>query len=233
MMDIEKVAFFGGIQTAFPMMIKFASIFPIPFFREVIDSGRRIMQYSNESIQRYRRHVITEPSNPKPTLFTKLFRAGEEGMSDDEIESEAQAFIIGGSDTISNTLTYLVWSVCRDVEIKQKLVADLAQLPNDFRDQDLRSLPYLNQVVAEALRLYAAAPSALPRSVPSGGATLAGYWIPGGVTVSTQAYSLHRDPAAFPQPDKFDPARWERPTKAMKEAYMPFGGGTRSKLSAS
>jgi cytochrome P450 len=229
MMDLERVAFFGGIRTAFPTLIKIASILPIPLFRQVFDSGNRIIQYSEDSIQRYKRHVVAEPSNPKLTVFTKILGAGEEGMSDAEINSEAQALIIGGSDTTANTLTYLVWSVCRDIQIKRMLAAELAQLPEDFGDQDLRSLPYLNQVIAETLRLYAAAPSALPRSVPRGGAKLAGYWIPAGVTVSTQAYGLHRDPAVFSQPEKFDPARWERPTKAMKEAYMPFGGGSRSK----
>lgn len=171
---------------------------------------------------------MAEPNNVKPTLFTHLYRAGDEGMSDVEIKSEAQAYIIAGSDTTSSTLTYLVWAVCRDQQIKHKLTAELRTLPEDFLDQDIKNLPYLNQVITETLRLYAAAPSSLPRVVPQSGAKLAGHCIPGGFTVSTQAYSLHRDPIVYTDPEKFDPSRWERPTKEMRDAFMPYGGGTRS-----
>lgn len=54
------------------------------------------------------------------------------------------------------------------------------------------------QVINEALRLHSAVPSALPRRVPPEGATLGGYYIPGGTTVSTQAYTLHRHRELFP-----------------------------------
>lgn len=47
--------------------------------------------------------------------------------------------------------------------------------------------------------------------------------------MSTQCWSLHRHPGAFPDPEAFLPERWEKPTKAMKDIYMPFGGGSRSK----
>jgi hypothetical protein len=29
--------------------------------------------------------------------------------------------------------------------------------------------------------------------------------------------------------NSFNPERWENPTKAMKDAFFPFGGGSRSK----
>ena len=52
--------------------------------------------------------------------------------------------------------------------------------------------------------------------------------VPAGAVVSTQAYSMHHDPDLFPDPDRFWPERWERPTKAMRDAFMPFGGTSRS-----
>ncbi|PHH68563.1 hypothetical protein CDD83_6043 [Cordyceps sp. RAO-2017] len=51
--------------------------------------------------------------------------------------------------------------------------------------------------------------------------------MPAGTVVAAQAFTLHRDPAVFPAPDDFDPDRWEAPTKAMADAYMPFGRGPR------
>ena len=141
------------------------------------------------------------------------------------------AYIVAGSDTTANTLTYLVWAVCRHPEVKAALVTELETLPaSGFGDGELKQLPYLNQVVEETLRLYSAAPSTLPRRVPPGGAVLAGHWLEGGTTVSSQAYTLHRDPETFSFPDNFNPSRWERPTKDMKDAFFAFGGGSRGKL---
>lgn len=99
----------------------------------------------------------------------------------------------------------------------------------EYSDHELQDLPYLNQTIEEALRLHPAAPSALPRIVPQEGAAFAGNYLPGGSTVSTQPYSLHRNPSAFPNPERFDPSRWAAPTKDMKDSMMPFGGGSRSK----
>lgn len=58
---------------------------------------------------------------------------------------------------------------------------------------------------------------------------LGGHFVPEGSTVSTQAYTLHRDPAVFLDPQIFWPQRWESPNQEMKDAFMPYGGGTRGK----
>ncbi|GMF70871.1 unnamed protein product [Aspergillus oryzae] len=196
------ISVIGGIRASFPILVKLATLLPLPIFKEVNASGNRVFGYATESINRYKRLLAENPENPKPTVFTKLYNAGEEGLPDNEIRDDAQSFIVAGSDTTANTLTYLVWAVCRDPQIKKKLVDELAEIRDDFTDEDLRSLPYLNQVINEALRLYPAVPSALPRSVPPKGTTMGGHWIPGGSTVSTQLYSLHRDPVAYPDPEK-------------------------------
>lgn len=149
-----------------------------------------------------------------------------------EIRDEAMIYILAGSDITALTLTYLVWAVCRDGAIRKMLVDELAGLTRvgGLDDAELRRLPYLSLVIDEALRLYASAPAGLPRVVPPGGATLAGYSLPGGTVVSTQAYSYHRIESIFPDPARFDPSRWKGRTKEMRDASMPWGGGSRSKF---
>lgn len=175
------------------------------FFQGIRQAAFRLLLYGEQSIQRYRKQMALQPDNPKPTLFTKLFNAGQDGLPDAAIKDEAVNFIIAGSDTTAITLTYLVWAVCRDSKVRESLLRDLAALPEDFSDRETLQLPYLDHVINETLRVYAPVPTGLPRTVPNGGATLAGHWIPAGVTVTTQAYSLHRHPSVFPHPERYSP----------------------------
>ena len=214
-------------------MAKIGLYIPIPGFRDTTDVVRKNIQFAEDSLKRYQSLVEKDPENPPPTLFTKLFKGEEDDiLTMKEIRDEAMIYILAGSDTTALTLTYLVWAVCRDAAIRRTLVDELAgKLPRGggFDDAELRRLPYLNQVIDEALRLYASAPAGLPRVVPSGGATLAGYQLPGGTVVSTQAYSMHRIEGIFPDPEVFDPSRWAGATKEMRDASMAWGGGSRSK----
>ncbi|KFG86111.1 putative cytochrome P450 [Metarhizium anisopliae] len=226
--DLEEVGVLSAVRIAFPRVIAFARKYPLPIFQKNVEQARRILGYAEQSLQRYQSLIDQSPEVPKQIFVTKMFKAREdEKLSFSEIVINAQGLIVAGSDTTSNSLTYLLWSVCRRPELRDALVKELRTLPDDFTEHDLRELPLLGQCVEETLRLYSAAPALLPREVPQGGVQLGGYWLPGGTTVATQAYTMHRHPDIFPNPDEFNPYRWAAPTKAMKEAFMPFGRGPR------
>lgn len=146
-----------------------------------------MIRYADESIARYRNLLTSDPYSVKWTLFTKVFQdhGKEEGLSPVELRGNASAYIIAGSDSTAVTLTYLVWSVCRDPKVKAALLAEFRTLPADFTIANLRDMSYLNAVIDETLRLYSGIQSALPRWVPDSGDNIAGYWLPGGTTVCT------------------------------------------------
>ncbi|CAJ2504798.1 Uu.00g121920.m01.CDS01 [Anthostomella pinea] len=225
--DLKTLAKFSGIRATFPFLIKLGHHVNIPFIKDAIENRRRTVEYAEQSIARHYRIVEEQGKEAKPTLLSKLYKAGDDGMAFHEIRANATAYIVAGSDTAANTLTYLVWMVCKHAEVKAKLVQELQQLPASYGYHDVKSLPYLNLVIDETLRLYSAAPAGLPRDVPAGGAEFLGYYIPAGYTVSTGAYSMHRNPAVFPDPERFEPSRWADPTRDMKDSFVPFGGGSR------
>ncbi|KAI9924870.1 hypothetical protein MW887_006727 [Aspergillus wentii] len=225
--DLQQGIRFGALQTQFPASFKLLGYLQLPMLKQGYEAFGRLGMYAKDSIQRYKSMIESNPTNPKTTFFTKLFNAKADGLSDIEIQNEAQSFIIAGSDTTANTLTYIVWSVSRNDKVKARLLHELRSLPDGFGYEDLRKVPYLDCVITETLRLYAPSPSSLPRVVPPEGAELANYRIPGGTTVSSQAWSLHRDPVVFPNPQQWIPSRWENPSKEMQDAMMPFGAGSR------
>ena len=75
-------------------------------------------------------------------------------------------------------------------------------LSDNFTDAELERLPVLHAVIEETLRLYGAAPTPLPRVVPTGGIQLGGYHLPAGTDVATQSWTLHRDPENFSNPER-------------------------------
>jgi cytochrome P450 len=92
----------------------------------------------------------------------------------------------------------------------------------------LDTLLYLNSIIDETFRLYTPISQSLSHTVPAGGTSnLCGYNLPPGTTVSTQAYTFHRDPASYPDPLRFNPDRWFNPTKEMKDAFFAWGTGSR------
>lgn len=185
-----------------------------------------LMQYGQkavrESIQR------GESTN----LFGKIIAEAGKGEAIDEVDvtHEATALIVAGSDTTGITLTYLIWAVLSRPQLCAALTEELSSLSENYNDQELEEKTLLNAVINETLRLYGAAPGSLPRSVPKEGVSLGDYYLRPGTTVSTQAYTIHRDGEIFVQPDTFDPSRFlgEKGKKeAGNAAFHPFGAGSR------
>lgn len=103
---------------------------PIPGFAENTDVVQKNVQYATESLQRYQNLVEKNPDRPVPTLFTRLFKGEEEDvLTFKEILDDASVYILAGSDTTAITLTYLVWRVLRDREIRDRLVQEVQKLP--------------------------------------------------------------------------------------------------------
>lgn len=213
----------------------------LPIFPKSSANARKLRQHAADAVRRHYKLVENDSSNASQrlTLFSKLYKAREdESMSFLEIRDHAQIYLTAGTSTTAGTLTYLVWSVCRQERIRTKLVASLrAHLKSqgleegDFTEYDhIKGLPYLECVIKETLRLYPAVPHGMPRVVPVGGARIAGgYFLPEGTNVAAQAYSLHRNTEVWgPDAEEFVPERWEEQIKKMKDSFLPFGGGSRS-----
>ncbi|KAJ9665637.1 hypothetical protein H2201_004329 [Coniosporium apollinis] len=229
--DLETAMMISGMRSELQPLLKIASYLPLRSLRHALAIDERLNSYGHEAIQNHKAYIATRQGPGATSLFSKFLDPKKnQELSDAEIEQEASNLIVAGSDTTAVSLTYLIWAVLRpdNNHIREKLMDEISTLPLDARGSDLTSLQYLKAVVDEALRLYGAAPGSLPRIVPGAGTVLGPYHIPGGVTVSTQAFTIHRDPNIFRDPERFDPSRWENPTQEMRDAFSPFGAGSRT-----
>ncbi|KAI0433186.1 cytochrome P450 [Xylaria sp. FL1042] len=229
--DLRSIGYLASISSQLVYMMPVLWHVPLPALGGSVKAlAARLKVYANVQLQ-HLKEAMEGQDGGRALLFSKLVRGATvdgESLTETEIRNDAEAYIIAGSDTTSNTLAFLTWALCNQPELKDQLVEELRTLPANFTADDLKLLPFLNRCITEGLRRFPVVPGGLPRYVPREGADLAGYWLPGGITVTTQSWTLHRNPEVFPNPDQYNPARWENPTKEMKDSMLAFGGGSRA-----
>ena len=190
----------NAIAWHFPYLYFILKYTPIRAIQDAVTASRLLYAEGQAAVTNSR-----DTSSVKNLFANVLAQAekSEGGLTDEEIFVEAGSFCIAGTDTTGNTLTYLIWAVLKQPELQKALQEEVGGVKEPLSDVELAKLPVLNAVIAETLRLYGAAPGALLRVAPPEGAVLGGYTVPGGTVVSTQAWSLHRDPELFPDPEKY------------------------------
>ena len=151
------------------------------------------------------------------------------GMSDVQLRDEALTIFLAGHETTANALTWTWYLLSQNPEVEARLHAEVDAVLGERSPafEDMAALPYTRMVFAESMRLYPPAWAIGRRALKSFEA--GGYTIPAGAVVLMSQYIVHRDPRFFPDPEKFDPERWEHDAQASrpKFSYFPFGGGTR------
>jgi cytochrome P450 len=90
-------------------------------------------------------------------------------------------------------------------------------------------LSYMLAVLNEALRMYPPVTSNLVRVVPSGGAQIAGHFVPEGTYVEVQHWSINHSSDNFADPWEFKPERFINPSEGeVLEALQAFSVGPRN-----
>lgn len=146
----------------------------------------------------------------------------------DVIQDELVTFLAAGHDTTATTLTYSLWALGRDPAIQDRVREEVTALgARPVTVDDVSALPYTVAVLHESLRLCPPA-AAIPRMAMRDIA-VAGFRVPAGANILVGTYALHRDPALWPDPTRFDPDRFTgATTKGRRWDYLPFGAGPRS-----
>jgi len=140
-----------------------------------------------------------------------------------------------GSDTIAITVEWAMAELLRNPSTMARVRVELDGAFGSkatVEEPDAASLPYLQAVVKEAMRLHPVAPILLPHLAVEDGVEVGGYTVPKGSTVIFNVWAIMRDPGVWERPDEFLPERFLDKAAGVEFRgkdfeFIPFGAGRR------
>ncbi|MCA6096529.1 cytochrome P450 [Streptomyces sp. SCA3-4] len=170
-------------------------------------------------------------------LLSRLLAARDDqgrSLSAREVRDEAVTLWAAGHETTSTALTWTWYLLSASPSARAGLTEELDRVLGGRTPvyEDYERLPWTQQIIKEAMRLYP--PAWLIPAVAGEGATLAGRPLEQGTIVWCSQWSTHRDARWFRDPAAFRPERWaaDAPDPVPDHAWFPFGGGQRTCLGA-
>ena len=196
-------------------------------YARVQRSNRAADELVLAEVARRRAAGIDEDAHPD-TLTALLAGVDGETLTDAELLDQVRSLMAAGFDTTSGAAAWLVLELGRNPLAMAAVRAEVDAVLGDRAPtiDDLRALPLTLGAVQEVLRLWPPGPAAPRMSIaPS---ELHGMTIPAGRMVLYSAYVTGRLPDLWPDPERFDPARWAPGApEPVPYSFVPFGGGSR------
>jgi cytochrome P450 family 110 len=140
-------------------------------------------------------------------------------MRGGELLDEMITLLVAGHETTATALAWTFHHLLANPDVLEACRAEARASSGGFAE-----LPLLDAVVKETLRLNPVITEVgrrLTRPMRIGGRD-----IPAGVAVGPCIYLVHRRPDVWPDPERFDPARFVG-TRPSPYEFLPFGGGAR------
>ncbi|KAI8949870.1 cytochrome P450 [Xylaria longipes] len=219
-----------------------------PWLRELPDFLLPIRKHARQHFENERKFLVNlwrktkrsiNAGETKPCFSDELNRVQEyEGFEDDLAAYTCGVLQEAGADTSSSSVLAFIQAMVLHPEVQKKGQEEVDRAFGDKLPtlRDAMSLPYIHACVKETLRWLPAVPLALPHCVIKDDEYM-GYKIPKGATVTLNTWGIHMDPVRYPQPQAFDPTRFDGDVTSASESanladgskrdHFGFGAGRR------
>ncbi|KAH9847039.1 cytochrome P450 [Lenzites betulinus] len=188
-------------------------------------------------------------------LLTLLLKANmatdipdNQRLSDEDVLAQVPTFLVAGHETTSSSTTWCLYALTQAPDVQKKLRDELFTIQTDTPTMDeLNSLPYLDAVVRETLRIHSPVPTTIriatkddviPVSEPfvdRYGKVQDAIRISKGTPIVIPILSLNRSKRLWGEDAyEFKPERWENPPEAISSIpgvwghMLSFLGGPRA-----
>lgn len=193
------------------------------------------------------------------SLLRFLVDMRDADLEQKQLRDDLMTMLIAGHETTAAVLTWTIFLLATHPEAQEKAFKELERFADGTLPtlEDISTVPYLRNIVAESLRLYPQPPILIRRALdddvlpPGLNGDPNGYPIGKGADLFISVWNLHRSPHLWKDPDAFRPERFteQNSNPTFKEwagydpekqgsslypnevasdfAFLPFGGGIR------
>ncbi|KRT79163.1 cytochrome P450 [Oryctes borbonicus] len=196
----------------------------------------------NKKMEEFERTRVKEESSvdnlgikKKKALLDLLleYAAKDPAFNFEDICQEVDTFMFEGHDTTATSISFALFSLAANPEVQETAFAEqkeifITDMQRPAAFEDLKKMLYLKMVIMESLRTYTTIPvyaRAIDEVVDWNDVL-----IPKHTVVNLNAYALHHDPNVYPNPEKFDPERFNSDTLGTNNpfVFVPFSAGPRN-----
>ena len=119
---------------------------------------------------------------------------------------------IAGSDTTATAIRATILHIITNPRVNERLLEEIrdASITTDvISDAEARTMPYLQAVIKEGLRIWPPVAGLQSKEAPPQGDTWKGVFIPGGTRIGYCAWGIYRDEELWGKDaGEFRPERW-------------------------
>lgn len=180
-----------------------------------------------------RRIVVEKKRNPTGgvDVLSRLFAVTEaqgSPLTVKQAHTEIMSLLIAGHETTATVMSWALYGLTDQHAVMTHMQTEADSVAQNNERNSLNAdsqLPYIHAVASELIRLYP--PAYVLQRYCVQPTELGNYIIPRGGSVFMSAYTMHRDPRYFADPETFNPERWLNGLDKQLPpfAYFPFGGG--------
>ncbi|XP_040175383.1 probable cytochrome P450 4ac1 [Anopheles arabiensis] len=222
----------SGLQGRFEKLLQ-----PVhAFTRSIIQQRRELFHQNVRNIGDFsEENIYTNLKQRYAMLDTLLAAEAKEQIDEDGIREEVDTFTFEGHDTTSAAVIFTLLLLAHSPDVQQRLYEELQEVAqsrtdadDEFTQREYNELRYMDMVLKESLRLYPPVPF-ISRNI-SEDTMFGDRLVPKDTLFNVHIFDLHRDPAVFPDPERFDPDRFlpECVAERSPYAYVPFSAGPRN-----
>jgi len=148
-------------------------------------------------------------------ILSMIVRGGQ--FKDKEVADQVLTMLAAGHETTSSAMTWVAYLLAVNPDMQERLREEIrATIPNinePITQSIIDSMPYLNAVCNETLRLYPTVPVTIRECVRE--TVLDGYPVRKGTTLMLVPWAINRSKQLWGEDsEKFDPERWMKPGTA-------------------
>ncbi|XP_059611088.1 uncharacterized protein LOC132258012 [Phlebotomus argentipes] len=166
-----------------------------------------------------------------------LSKSAKMSLTNDEIVAQCFLFFLAGFEGISSVTGFIMYEIMIHQEVQEKLFKEILNVHRKLNGEPLKydtllHLKYLDMVVSEALRLWTGPvfDRTCTRDFTLKYDKDKEYTFESGDVIWIPSVGYHHNPDYFPDPEKFDPERFNDKNKGSinPSTYVPFGAGPRN-----